>query len=338
MDKNKLNNIALSIAKKPKGILAADESTGTIKKRFDQINLESNFENRRKYRELLFTSKNIEDYISGVIMYDETIRQNDSGGSSFVELLKRRNIHSGIKVDTGAKVLVGSEDEKITEGLDNLEKRIEEYSQIGATFTKWRAVINIGEQLPTDYCLELNAHALARYSRIVQKYNMVPIVEPEVIMDGSHDIEKCLKVTNKTLRTVFKQLDFQGVYIGGILLKPNMVISGIDCKVQASIKEVSEMTINCLEDSIPSDVPGVVFLSGGQNYKIATEHLNQMNKVDSNLCNLSFSYGRALQQPVISTWEGKEENFKKSQNEFTKRCKLNSLATIGQYETEMENI
>ena len=337
MDKDKLNNIALSIAKKPKGILAADESTGTITKRFDQIKLESNFENRRKYRELLFTSKEIENFISGVIMYDETIRQNDINGVPFVNLLKNKNIHPGIKVDCGVKALVGSEAEKITEGLDNLEKRIEEYSKVGATFTKWRAVINIGEKIPTNYCLELNAHALARYSRIVQKYNMVPIVEPEIIMDGSHDIEECFQVTSNTLRIVFEHLKFQGVYLGGILLKPNMVISSTNCKKQADIKEVSMMTIKCLKECVPNEVPGIVFLSGGQSYKVATEHLNQMNLIDSDLCNLSFSYGRALQQPVISAWEGKEENKEKAQNEFFKRCKLNSLATLGQYKTEMEN-
>lgn len=337
MDKNKLNNIALSISEKPKGILAADESTGTITKRFDQIKFESNFENRRKYRELLFTSKDIENFISGVILYDETIRQNDINGVPFINLLKTKNIHPGIKVDGGVTALVGSETEKITEGLDNLEKRIEEYSKMGATFTKWRAVINIGEQIPTNYCIELNAHALARYSRIVQKYNMVPIVEPEIIMDGSHDIGECYQVTNNTLKIVFEHLKFQGVYLGGILLKPNMVISGTNCKKQADINEVSMMTIKCLEESVPNEVPGIVFLSGGQSYEVATEHLNQMNLIESNLCNLSFSYGRALQQPVISTWEGKEENKEKAQNEFSKRCKLNSLATLGQYKTEMEN-
>ena len=337
MNKNKLNNIALSIAKKPKGILAADESTGTITKRFGQINLESSFESRRKYRELLFTSKEVENFISGIIMYDETIRQNDTKGIPFVELLKKKNIHPGIKVDSGAKELVGSEREKITEGLDNLNKRIEEYSEMGATFTKWRAVINIGEKIPTNYCIELNAHALARYARIVQKYNMVPIVEPEIIMDGSHDIEKCFEVTKNVLKIVFEQLKFQGVYLGGILLKPNMIISGTDCKKQANVSKVSEMTIKCLEQCVPNELPGIVFLSGGQSYDTATEHLNHMNLMKSDLCNLSFSYGRALQQPVLSTWEGKEENEEKAQNEFFKRCKLNSLATLGQYKAEMEN-
>ena len=334
----KIEEIAKLMVTKGRGILAADESTGTMGKRLKSVNIESTEKNRLHFRETLFTSSAMKSSISGVILYDETIKQKSSEGISIPELIKKNGSIPGIKVDKGVKLLAGSSDEKITEGLDGLRERMDEYYKLGARFAKWRAVYSISSDQPSEQCIKANAHALARYAAIVQEAKMVPIVEPEVIMDGSHDIEKCLKVTNKTLRTVFKQLDFQGVYIGGILLKPNMVISGIDCKVQASIKEVSEMTINCLEDSIPSDVPGVVFLSGGQNYKIATEHLNQMNKVDSNLCNLSFSYGRALQQPVISTWEGKEENFKKSQNEFTKRCKLNSLATIGQYETEMENI
>ncbi len=337
MNKKKLNSISTFLAEKPKGILAADESTGTITKRFEKIRLNSTFENRRKYREILISTKGIEDFISGVIFYDETIRQIDSSGKKFTDLLKDKNIHPGIKVDTGAKNLVGTEKEMITEGLDNLNKRLEEYASMGATFSKWRAVINIDESIPTEYCISLNAHALARYARLVQNYDMVPIVEPEVIMDGKHDIEKCFDVTSKTLKIVFDELNFQGVYLGGILLKPNMIISGTGSNTQSDISQVSKMTIECLEKNVPDEVPGIVFLSGGQKNELATEHLNQMNIEKTDSWNLSFSYGRALQQPVITTWKGKDENIDQAQNEFLKRCRLNSLATIGKYKKEMEH-
>ena len=338
MNKKKLSEIANSLSAPPKGILAADESTGTITKRFDQINLESTFETRRKYRELLFTTNELEKYISGVILYDETIRQKDSSGESFTNLLKKKNIQPGIKVDSGAKKLIGSEGEHITEGLDNLSQRMSEYSNMGATFAKWRAVITISESLPSHYCIDLNSHALARYARIVQHYDMVPIVEPEILMDGSHSLEKCYEVTTKTLKSLFSHLNFQGVYLGGILLKPNMIISGTNADKQSSIEEVAENTVKCLEQNVPNEVPGIVFLSGGQNNDTATSHLNEMNLGREFSWNLSFSYGRALQQPVILSWRGQDENKSKAQNELLKRSKLNSLATTGDYSIEMEKI
>ena len=338
MNTNKLEQIAKSLSISPKGILAADESTNTISKRFDQINLESNFENRRKYRELLFCTNGIEDFLSGVIFYDETIKQKTSENLLFVELLKQKNIQTGIKVDTGAKKLIGSENEKITEGLDGLSSRMREYKSFRATFSKWRAVIKIDNSIPTEYCIELNAIILARYARIVQEFDIVPIVEPEVLMDGSHSIEDCYEVTSKTLRAVFKQLKFQGVFLNGILLKPNMIISGEDKKERDSVKEVSNATIKCLMNNVPHEVPGIVFLSGGQSNELATKHLNEMNKTKNLPWSLSFSYGRALQQPVISSWMGKDCNIHISQKELLKRCKLNSLATLGQYEDRLELI
>ena len=337
MNKEILNKNAIFLSSPPKGILAADESTSTISKRFDQINLISNFENRRKYRELLFSTNDLEKYISGIIMYDETIRQEDSFGSNFVKLLKSKGIHSGIKVDTGAKKLIGTIDEKITEGLDSLNERMAEYAEMGATFSKWRAVISINENNPSDYCVNLNAHALARYARIAQHHNIVPIVEPEVLMDGNHSIEMCLIATKKTLDAVFKELIFQGVYLGGILLKPNMIISGINSQKKSNVDEVATQTINCLKESVPQEVPGIVFLSGGQSESLATQHLNIMNKQNELPWNLSFSYGRALQQPVILNWLGKKENIEKAQAALIKRSKLNSLATKADYNIEMES-
>ena len=331
-----LKKIATELSDKPRGILAADESTGTIKKRFDLINLESNFENRRKYRELLFSTQNIGNYISGVILFDETIKQKDKNGNSFGDLLKQSNIHTGIKVDAGAKDLVGSNGEKITEGLDNLSYRMQEYAQLGATFAKWRAVIEITKTNPSDYCIDLNSHALARYANICQHNNIVPIVEPEVLMDGDHDIQKCYEVTSKTLSNLFSNLKFQNVYLEGILLKPNMVISGLKCEKQASVNEVAQMTIECLKNNVPEEVPGIVFLSGGQSDQKATEHLNEMNKIQGFSWKLSFSYGRALQQPVLYKWKGDDDNILEAQKELLKRSKLNSMATTGEYLLEME--
>ncbi len=331
-----LKKIATELSEKPRGILAADESTGTIKKRFDLINLESNFENRRKYRELLFSTPDLGSFISGVILFDETIKQKDKNGKSFVDLLKENNIHAGIKVDTGAKNLVDSEGEKITEGLDNLDNRIQEYSKLGATFAKWRAVIEITNTNPSDYCIELNSHALARYAKICQHYNIVPIVEPEVLMDGGHDINICYEVTSKTLSSLFKNLRFQDVYLEGILLKPNMVISGLKSKNQATVDEVAQNTVECLKKNVPDEVPGIVFLSGGQSEQKATEHLNAVNKIKGLSWKLSFSYGRALQQSVLYEWKGNDDNILKAQQELLKRSKLNSMATTGKYFLEME--
>ena len=340
MNKEKLNSIANTLSSSPKGILAADESTNTITKRFDAINVESNNENRRKYRELLFTSENLNKYISGVILYDETVNQTTSEGVYFPEYLKSLGIIPGIKVDTGAVPVEKESQEKVTEGLDGLQKRLEEYYSQNLEFTKWRAIIDIdtNNNIPTEYSIELNAHSLSRYAKIVQDYEMVPIVEPEVLMDGSHDIETCYKVTSNVLKKVFEALDKQNVYLGGILLKPNMVISGKKSKQQASVDEVSSMTLKCLNENVPKEVPGIVFLSGGQSNELATQHLNQMNK-DSrgSQWNISFSYGRALQQPCLLSWIGSDSNIEKAQRELLKRSKFNSDATLASYSIEDEN-
>ena len=337
MNKIKLNEVALSLVESSKGILAADESTGTITKRFNQINIDSNFENRRKYRELLFSTDNLENYISGVILFDETIKQTDEKNQKFVELLNKKKIKVGIKVDGGTIPLAGSSDEKITQGIDGLHERINEYKSLGAVFTKWRAVISINQnKLPTYYCIKLNNHLLARYAKIVQELDLVPIVEPEVLMDGDHSIEKCLEVTSKTLKSLFEELDFQNVYLQGILLKPNMVISGSNSKIQASDQQVADLTVDCLKKNVPADVPGIVFLSGGQSNELATQHLNLMNKENGLPFKLSFSYGRALQQPAISEWKGLDKNILNSQNQLFKRSKLNSLAAQGLYNKELE--
>ena len=332
-----LNDIAKKLSSPPKGILAADESTNTIKKRFDTIGLESTFENRRKYREILFTSNKLSDYISGIIMYDETIKQSTSKGIPFPEFLKKNNIFPGIKVDTGAIPILSKSSEKITEGLDGLGKRLDDYKNLGAKFTKWRAIIEIGDSSPSDYTIKTNSFILARYAKIVQDNGLVPIVEPEVLMDGSHTIDDCYNVTKKTLLNVFEELNSHDVFLGGILLKPNMVISGKNCSNQATVSEVSEYTIKCLKETVPHDVPGIVFLSGGQSNEIATQHLNEMNKNNDLPWNLSFSYGRALQQPSISSWKGLDENVSISQNALIKRSKLNSEATTGNYSSNSEH-
>ncbi|MEE2695033.1 MAG: class I fructose-bisphosphate aldolase [Pseudomonadota bacterium] len=340
MNDKKLNEIAKDLSAQPKGILAADESTNTITKRFDVIDLESNFENRRKYRELLFKTKGLNQFISGIILFDETIKQSTSEGIPFAEYLNSIGIFPGIKVDTGALPLTINSSEKFTEGLDGLSKRLDEYKKLGAVFTKWRAIININEELktPTEYLIELNTYTLARYAKIVQESGLVPIVEPEVLMDGKHSIEKCFEVTSKTLKYLFEKLSCHSVMLDGILLKPNMVISGNKSKTQASISEVASMTVKCMKENVPNKVPGIVFLSGGQSNELATEHLNEMNKSFKNLpWNLSFSYGRALQQPTLLSWKGKENKVIDSQNALIKRSKLNSIATLGDYSNELEN-
>ena len=341
MNEKELNRISIDLSSPPKGILAADESTNTIKKRFDSIKVESNFENRRRYRELLFKTKNLNEFISGVILFDETIKQSTSDGIPFAEYLSQNNIAPGIKVDSGAIPILSGSSEKITEGLDGLSKRLKEYKKLGAVFTKWRAIIDIetDKKIPSDHCIDSNAFVLGRYARIVQENDMVPIVEPEVIMDGEHSIDQCYEVTSKTLKKVFNQLKFHNVFLGGILLKPNMIISGKDCKKQASVEKVAKMTIECLKNNVPDEIPGIVFLSGGQSNELATEHLNEMNKNFSDLpWNLSFSYGRALQQPSLSSWKGQEENVIDSQNALSLRSKHNSNATIGKYSSEDENL
>jgi fructose-bisphosphate aldolase class I len=331
-----LEEIARAIVAPGKGILAADESSGTIKKRFDSIGVESTEENRRDYREFLFRTAGAEDFISGVILFDETIRQKAADGTPLVKLLKDAGIIPGIKVDTGAKELAGAPGEKVTEGLDGLRERLAEYVTLGAGFAKWRAVITIGDGIPSDYCIETNAHALARYAALCVEAGLVPIVEPEVLMDGGHTLERCYEVTERTLEKVFGELYAQRVPLEQILLKPNMVLSGSTCSKQASVREVAEATLHCFHRSVPAAVPGCVFLSGGQSDELATAHLNEMNKLGGGPWELSFSYGRALQAPALKAWGGKTENVKAAQQAYFHRAKCNGAARSGSYTDAME--
>ena len=331
-----LASIAKAMAAPGKGILAADESSPTIKKRFDSISTESTEENRRLYREMLFTTANAADHISGVILFDETIRQSTRDGQPFPQYLKERGMIPGIKVDKGAKALAGFAGEKVTEGLDGLRERLGEYRELGAQFSKWRAVITIGDGIPTDFCLHANAHALARYAALCQEAGIVPIVEPEVLMDGDHSIGRCEEVTAAALDAVFSQLDAHRVQLSGIILKPNMVISGTDASNRAGVDEVAAATVRCLKAHVPAEVPGIAFLSGGQSAEEATAHLGAMNKLGDVPWRLTFSYGRALQAPALSAWRGKPENFEAGQAALAKRAKLNGLATAGNYEPELE--
>ena len=337
MDHTSLVDIANAMVQKGRGILAADESTPTCKKRFDSINVQSTEENRNKYRNMLFTADGIENYISGVILFDETLRQSTmEGGVPFPEHLTKLGILTGIKVDKGAKQLANTDDEKITEGLDGLRDRLKEYYELGARFTKWRAVITIGENMPTTYCMSANAHTLARYAALCQEQGLVPIVEPEILMDGSHSIEESYQLTTETLYNVFYELVSQGVELEGMVLKPNMVLSGYDCSEQASVEQVAEMTVDCFLNTVPAAVPGIAFLSGGQSDELATAHLNVMNQIKGTPWNLTFSYGRALQAPALKAWSGKDENISSAQDAFMKRAKFNSLATKGEFSADME--
>jgi fructose-bisphosphate aldolase class I len=320
-----------------KGILAADESDGTIKKRFDSINVSSTEENRRSYREFLFTTKGIEEYISGVILFDETIRQKTKDGTPFAEFLANLGIVPGIKVDKGAKSLAGAPGETVTEGLDGLRDRLSEYYELGARFTKWRAVINIGDGLPSRYAINANAHALARYAALSQEANLVPIIEPEVLMDGDHTIERCYEVSEATLKCVFEELKNQRVSLERMVLKPNMILSGKDCPTQAGIEEVAEQTVRCLKACVPEAVPGMAFLSGGQADEVATAHLNAMNKIVPHPWELSFSYGRALQASALKAWGGDSSMVLHAQKVFCHRAKCNGAARSGSYTAEMEN-
>jgi fructose-bisphosphate aldolase class I len=319
-----------------KGILAADESDGTIKKRFDPINVESTEDNRRFYREMLFTTEGIDAYIGGVILFDETIRQNAENGTPLAKLLEGRGIVPGIKVDKGAKPLAGAPGETVTEGLDGLRERLKEYYDLGARFTKWRAVINIGEGLPSPYAIHANAHALARYAALSQENGLVPIVEPEVLMDGGHTIERCYEASETTFKAVFDEIGQQRVALEGMILKPNMILSGKDCATQAGVREVAEQTIRCLRDCVPDAVPGIAFLSGGQSDKVATAHLNAMNAMGPHPWELSFSYGRALQASALKAWGGDVANKSLAQKVFHHRCKCNGAAHSGTYTDEME--
>lgn len=336
---NNLEEVAQAMTAPGKGILAADESTGTIGKRLAQIETESTFESRNAYRDLLFSAKDMEQYISGVIMYDETLHQSSlNDGIPYPEYLIRKGVIPGIKVDTGAHNLSGTEGEKITSGLDGLSDRLKEYRQIGARFAKWRAVINITEDNPSGYCISTNAHALARYAALCQANDIVPIVEPEILMDGTHDIDDSFVVTEEVLHTVFFELYSQGVQYEQMVLKPNMVLTGYDASVRAGVNEVAEATLQCFFRTVPAAVPGIAFLSGGQSDEDATAHLNRMNQIlgDNMPWNLSFSYGRALQQPALKAWGGKDKNVLAAQEAFLKRAKLNSLATKGEYSKDME--
>lgn len=336
MSKADLVSTAADLVPKGKGILAADESFGTIEKRFKSINVPSTEENRRAYRQLLFTTQSAGDFISGVILFDETLRQSADEGTPFPEVLSRQGIIPGIKVDAGAKPLAGFPGEKVTEGLDGLRERYAEYRDLGARFAKWRAVITIGQGIPTGGCIEANAHALARYAALAQEAGLVPIVEPEVLMDGDHTIETCEAVTAATLTSVYRELFAQRVMLEGTLLKPNMVLSGKACSTQAGVEQVAEATIRCLKHTVPAAVPGIVFLSGGQSSEVATAHLNAMNALGSVPWELSFSYGRALQDTALKTWSGKASNIAAAQKAFYHRAKCNGAARTGAYSTAME--
>lgn len=333
-----LEGTAREIVSPGRGILAADESDGTIKKRFDTIDVESTEENRRAYRDLLFTTEGVEEFISGVILFDETIRQSSADGTPFPELLAGKGIVPGIKVDKGAKQLANAAGEKVTEGLDGLRERLESYRGLGARFTKWRAVITIGDGIPSEYCLWTNAHALARFAGLSQEAGLVPIVEPEVLMDGGHTIERSFEVTSRTLHAVFTELRDQRVHFEQTLLKPNMVLSGYDCPDQASADEVAEETMRCFYRHVPSAVPGIVFLSGGQSDEDATAHLNAMNARGPHPWELSFSYGRALQAPALKAWAGEAANVEEAQRAYYHRAKMNGAARSGSYSPDMEKV
>jgi fructose-bisphosphate aldolase class I len=333
---NELEQTARALVAPGKGILAADESDGTIKKRFDSIGIESTEDTRRAYRDMLLTTEGAADHISGVILYDETIRQSALDGTPFPKLLEAQGVIPGIKVDRGAKDLANAPGEKITEGLDGLRERLAEYVHLGARFTKWRAVITIGDGIPSEYCLWTNAHALARYAALSQEAGLVPIVEPEVLMDGDHSIETSFDVTSRTLHAVFTELRDQRVHFEQMLLKPNMVLSGYDASGRAGVQEVAEQTLRCFRRHVPAAVPGIVFLSGGQTDEDATAHLNAMNAMGPHPWELSFSYGRALQAPALKAWAGEAANVASGQAAYLHRAKMNGLARSGSYSPEME--
>jgi fructose-bisphosphate aldolase class I len=333
---NNLIEIAKAMIAPGKGILAADESTGTIGRRFDNINIENNEENRRAYRDMLFTTQGIGEHLGGVILYDETLRQKSADGTPFVDLLTRNGVLPGIKVDTGAKPLAFCPGETVTEGLDNLAQRCSEYVKLGAKFAKWRAVI--GADLPSSTSIAANAHALARYAAICQEAGLVPIVEPEVLMDGDHTIERCELVTEWTLNAVFEALYMNRVSLEGSVLKPSMVISGKKCSRQADVAEVAERTVRILKRTVPAAVAGIAFLSGGQSDEVATAHLDAMNKLGVSPWPLSFSYGRALQQKPLKAWMGSAANVPAAQAALAHRARLNGLAALGRYSVSMESL
>ena len=334
---SELNKIALEILGNGKGILAADESTGTMTKRLDGVNVPSTPENRLLFRETLFSSSSMANCIGGVILYDETIKQTSSKKNKIPELIASMGSHPGIKVDTGAKVLAGSPNEKITEGLDGLRERLKEYHGIGAKFTKWRGVYNITKDHPSKLSIQSNAHALARYSALVQECNMVPIVEPEVLMDGNHSAKDCYQKTSEVIKRCFEELILHKVDLGGIILKPNMILAGNKSKDKISSEEVAKLTLACLENSVPSEVPGIAFLSGGQSEIEATENLNLINKNNNTNFIMSYSYGRALQQSALKFWSKNINDIEGTQKVFNHRAKMNTLAAQGKWSKEIEN-
>ena len=332
-----LESVAASLVADGKGILAADESVPTLTKRFDILGITSTEQSRRTYREMLFTSPGAAEFISGAIMYDETIRQKSSGGIPFAKTLESQGVLPGIKVDTGAKPFAASPKETVTEGLDGLRDRLREYRSMGARFAKWRAVIHITDSLPSTACVSANAHALARYASLCQEQDLVPIVEPEVLMEGSHSIGRCGRITGVVLHAVFDALFEQGIALEAMLLKPNMVIAGKQCTQRASVEEVADATLSCLRRYVPAAVPGIVFLSGGQRARLATAHLNAINRIESpKPWKISFSYGRALQDPALEAWKGRDEYLAAGQRAFCHRACLNGAAALGKYTNEME--
>ena len=334
---SELNNIALQILGNGKGILAADESTGTMTKRLESVSVPSTPENRLLFRETLFSASGMSNYIGGVILYDETIKQTSSKKNKIPELISSMGSHPGIKVDTGAKVLAGSPDEKITEGLDGLRDRLIEYKKLGAKFTKWRGVYSISKDYPSKLSIQSNAHALARYSALVQECGMVPIVEPEVLMDGDHSAKDCYEKTSEVIKKCFEELILHKVDLKGIILKPNMILAGNKSKDKISNEEIAKMTLKCLKNSVPSEVPGIAFLSGGQSEIEATENLNLINKLNNTNFIMSYSYGRALQQSALKFWSKDIKNIKGTQKIFNNRAKLNTLAAQGKWSKEIEN-
>ena len=332
-----LNEIAVYIVSDGKGILAADESTGTIKKRFDSINTESTEKIRRDYREMLFQAEGMKNNIGGVILFEETLKQNAADGTSLVNVISSQGALPGIKVDKGLTLMNEDSEETVTNGLDDLNQRCKEFYEIGAKFTKWRAVITIGDNIPTDACINENMLRLADYAKIVQSNNMVPIVEPEVLMDGSHSIDDCYNVTSRVLKSLFQHLKDKNVDIKGTILKPNMIISGTNCTEQAGVQEVAEKTVKCLLENVPEDLPGIAFLSGGQSDIDATAHLDAMNKIGGFPWKLSFSYGRALQQAALKAWMGKEENMNNAKAAFSHRALMNKKAALGKWNKDLEN-
>ena len=331
-----IEEIAKKMVAKGKGILAADESTGTMEKRLKSVNVTCTEKNRLQFRETLFSSASMKNCISGVILFDETLRQTASNGLSIPELIKKSGSIPGIKVDKGAKNLSGSDKEKITEGLDGLRERMEEYYKLGARFAKWRAVYSISSKNPSEQCIKSNAHALARYAALVQEAKMVPIVEPEVLMDGDHTIDKCYDVTSRVLAECYNELAIHNVNLKGTVLKPNMILPGTNCKQKSSAEEIAKKTLECLKKNMPSEVPGVAFLSGGQSEIEATKNLNEINKLNDTSFNFTFSYGRALQQSALKTWAKSMSEITKVQKVFDHRAKMNGASTEAKWNEKLE--